>query len=126
MKSEEIKHLIHSLGINATYRGYRYLCYAVELAMKDEDYLLCISKWLYPEIAAKYETTVNGVERNIRTVITVCWERGNRKLLDHISAYPLTSKPSTGEFIDILITYLKQSHRYQTASDSHNISKTLL
>lgn len=111
MRAEEIQHLIHSLGINTTYHGYRYLCYAVELAVEDEDYLLCISKWLYPAIAAKYETTINSVERNIRTVITICWERGNRKLLNKISAYPLSSKPSTGEFIDILVTYLKQAHR---------------
>lgn len=105
---EEIESLIHSLGINATYRGYRYLSYAIFLALKDEDYLLFIGKYLYTTIADKYNTTPIGVERNIRTVITTCWERGNRQLLKQAAPYPLVSKPSAGEFMDILVTYLKK------------------
>lgn len=105
MKMEEIQKLIHSLGINATYQGYRYLCYAVSLALEDEDRLLFISKSLYPLIAEKYQSNAGTVERNIRTVITVCWDRGNRDLLKEIAPYPLTAKPTAGEFIDILVTY---------------------
>ena len=51
MPDREIELLIRSLGINGTYRGYRYLCYGIKLCLEDEDYLLCISKLLYPEIA---------------------------------------------------------------------------
>lgn len=103
-----IHHLIHSLGIHATYRGYRYLVYAVALSMQNEDYLLFISKSLYPAIAQKYQVSVSSVERNIRTIITACWNYGNRDLLQEITPYPLTEKPTTGEFIDILVTHLKR------------------
>lgn len=33
----EIEHLIRSLGIGATYRGYKYLCYAISLCLENED-----------------------------------------------------------------------------------------
>ncbi|MEG0591109.1 MAG: sporulation initiation factor Spo0A C-terminal domain-containing protein [Lachnospiraceae bacterium] len=106
----QIQLLIHCLGISATYRGYHYLSYALELVFRDEDILLCIGKSLYPPIAKKYNATPSSVERNLRTVITLCWEHGNRKFLNSISAYPLCHKPSIGEFIDILVMYLKISH----------------
>lgn len=106
---DRIQQLIHSLGISSTYYGYRYLYYAVRLVMENEDYLLAITKLLYPTIAEKYHTNRYGVERNIRTIVNVCWERGNRDLLQTMAAYPLTDKPTTGEFIDIICTYCKQS-----------------
>ena len=102
----EIPYLVRSLGIGATYRGYRYLTLALTLCFEDEDYLLGISKLLYPHIAQTYQTSVSSVERDLRTVITVCWERGNRELLKQISPCPLYTKPTTGEFLDILTNHL--------------------
>lgn len=105
----EVQSLVRSLGIGATYRGYRYLVCAISLCLDDEDYLLGISKLLYPKIAENYQTSVSSVERDLRTVISVCWERGNKKLLEDISPYPLSSRPTTGEFLDITTGYLKQN-----------------
>lgn len=102
----EIPYLVRSLGIGATYRGYRYLTLALTLCVEDEDYLLGISKLLYPYIAQTYQTSVSSVERDLRTVVTVCWERGNRELLKKISPCPLYTKPTTGEFLDILTNHL--------------------
>ena len=104
----EIYNLIRKLGIHATYRGYHYLAFAISLAMHDEDYLLFVTRWLYPDIAKRFQTTAGNVERNLRTVVSVCWERGNRELLEQIAGRELTNKPTTGEFIDMLADYLKQ------------------
>ena len=103
----DIEQIIHALGIHGTYHGYRYLVYAIRLALENEDYLLLISKWLYPDVAAKFHTSTSSVERNIRTVINYCWDHGNRRLLQELASYPLEHKPSTGEFLDILVTYFK-------------------
>ena len=35
-----IERLIHELGINSTYYGYRFLHYAILLAVRDSSYLL--------------------------------------------------------------------------------------
>ena len=108
MQSREIEMLIRSLGIGGTYQGYRYLCYGVSLCLSDENYLLAVSKLLYPKIAKTFCTTSCSVERNIRTVIRVCWERGNQEHLQEIALYSLDGKPSSSEFLDILVTYLRQ------------------
>ena len=44
----KIYFLLHSLGIGAKYRGFRYLAYGIALCMEDEDYLLRVSKTLDP------------------------------------------------------------------------------
>ena len=74
----EIYFLLHSLGIGAKYRGFRYLAYGIALCMEDEDYLLRVSKTLYPKIAQTFQVSSSCVERDIRTAISVCWTRGNR------------------------------------------------
>ena len=98
MDSRTIERLIRRLGIGATYRGYRYLCYGVSLCLTDEEYLLSISKLLYPIIAKEFNTTLSSVERDIRTVVQVCWEKGNKALLQDIAYRPLYNKPTAGEF----------------------------
>lgn len=109
MNEREIAYLIRCLGIGATYRGYRYLNYGIKLCLEDEDYLLSVSKLLYPQIAKHYHTTSYSVERDIRTVIKVCWERGNKKLLEEIALRPLHIRPSSSEFLDILTAHLSQN-----------------
>lgn len=109
MPEQKIERLIRSLGIGATYRGYRYLNYGIQLCLEDEDYLLSVSKLLYPQIAKHYCTTSYSVERDIRTVIEVCWNRGDRNLLQKIALRPLTMRPPSGEFFDILTAYLRQN-----------------
>lgn len=112
LEMKEIQYLVRSLGIGGNYQGYRYLTYAIYLCLENEDYLLSVSKLLYPEIAQTFQTTAYSVERNLRTVVNVCWERGNRMLLEDISFYPLLSKPTTGEFLDIVSGYLRQNSVY--------------
>jgi len=94
---EEISYIIEAHSI------FVFQCKAL-----DEDYLLSVSKLLYPQIAKNYHTTSSSVERDIRTVIRVCWERGNRRLLQEIALRPLDSQPTSSEFLDILTAHLRQ------------------
>lgn len=112
----EIECLIRSLGIGATYRGYRYLSYALKLCIQDEDYLLSVSKLLYPQIAKHFRATSGSVERNIRTVIKVCWERGNRSYLQDIALHTLSCRPTSSEFLDILTSHLMRNQYEKTGS----------
>ena len=114
MENRTIERLIRRLGIGATYRGYRYLCYGVSLCLTDEEYLLSISKLLYPIIAKEFNTTLSSVERDSRTVVQVCWDKVNKSLLQDIAYRPLYNKPTAGEFLDILVAYIQ--HTSDTSS----------
>jgi two-component system response regulator (stage 0 sporulation protein A) len=103
----EIYQLIHALGIKRTYMGYHHLATAIRLVLEDESRLLYVHKWLYNDVASVHHTTPACIERNIRTVVLYCWNKGNRQLLCSIAGCPLKEKPSNAEFIDILSCYLK-------------------
>lgn len=98
---KEIHELVRSMGIHATYKGYNYIIHALCLAQEDERRLLYITKQLYPLIAAKFNTSVQCVERNIRTVINSCW-KDQQELVQDACPYTLKLRPSTSEFLDIL------------------------
>ena len=109
METYKIEKLIRTLGIGATYRGYHYLNHGIRLCLEDENYLLAVSKLLYPQIAHSFQTTSCSVDRDMRTIIKVCWERGNRNHLQSLAMYPLDTRPTVGEFLDILVASLKDS-----------------
>ena len=73
--NERIRHLLYSLGVTANYTGFSYTVSAVELTAQDYDRLLMVTKWLYPEVASQFHTTMSCVERNIRTVAGIAWLR---------------------------------------------------
>ena len=98
--------ILKTLGIHRTYKGYYYVAEAVRLVQKDASLLLYISKSLYPSIARVYDTTISCVERNIRTVVTACWESEYATRLEELAGVPLYKKPTSGDFIDILANYL--------------------
>lgn len=98
--------VLKALGIRRTYKGYYYIADAVRLVMSDATKLLYISKSLYPEVARIHDTTINCVERDIRTVVSSCWESEYADILAEMAGAPLYRKPTSGEFIDILSSYL--------------------
>ncbi len=72
--SSAICDLLYQLGISANYKGFLHTAYAVSLCVEQQDRLLLVTKWLYPDVARKYGTNWKAVERNIRTVSTIAWK----------------------------------------------------
>lgn len=90
------------LGIPAHLRGYHYLREGICMSMDNMELVGSITKLLYPEIAKKYHTTDIKVERAIRSVIEIGWERGNEKLYEEIFGYSrvcVRIRPTNSEFI---------------------------
>lgn len=113
MKYErKTSNLLRRLRVNNSYKGFRYIVYGVNRVILNPDLLTYISKELYVEIACKFKTSVSCVERNIRTVVRIIWERGDRKFLAEIFGFPLEQKPRNGEFIDALAHYVVE-HYYE-------------
>ena len=103
----DIYNLLRLLGIGANYRGYHVCAVAVKLCMEDSNYLLLVTKNLYPEVAKICGCSWRAVERAIRTTAARAWER-NPQLLTEIARYPLTQPPTASDFIDMLSDYLSR------------------
>lgn len=95
--------LLFYLGVTPNYVGYLHTACAIKLATEDPQYLLCVTKWLYPNVAELCDTTWQAVERNIRTVISAIW-RENPERLSALSGTILRKKPRTAQFLAILST----------------------
>ncbi len=93
--------LLYQLGISQHYKGFFHTAYAVSLCMEQQDRLLLVTKWLYPDVAKKYGTTWKAVERNIRTASAIAWKR-NRSLLESLAKRHLDSRLCSAEFLALL------------------------
>ena len=100
-ESLEIRGLLHHIGITSNYSGFFYTAYAVELVLQDPERLLLVTKCIYPDVAKRFHTSWRCVERNIRTVTRIAWEK-NRPFLEELAQHPLSSLPSAGTFLAIL------------------------
>ena len=106
---KEINELLQELGVTANYMGYYHSSYAVSLAVRDREYLLSVTKSLYPEVARHYNTSATAVERNIRTVVSYVWNHSQGTLME-IARCRLSDKPTASQFIAILAAHLKDLH----------------
>lgn len=97
--------VIHDVGIPAHIKGYTYIRDAIDLCIKDNQFINSITKMLYPTIAKRHNTTSSRVERAIRHAIEVAWGRGHEEVLNNIFGYTIDTnkgKPTNGEFIALI------------------------
>lgn len=99
--------LLRRIGLRGTLRGFHYLQKAALLVLEDETYLLHLMKRLYPDIAHAFQVAPAQVERSMRTAIAVIWDQGNVAVLEDLIGYPIQGRPCVGEFIDIIVGYLR-------------------
>ncbi|MDO5390120.1 MAG: sporulation initiation factor Spo0A C-terminal domain-containing protein [Eubacteriales bacterium] len=99
--------IIRKLGVTSKYNGYFFLTDAIHLAMDSQDKSIKITKDIYPCLAKKYETTPMNIERNVRTVINICWET-NKEGMDEIAGHSLSCKPTNSEFVKMVVSYLAE------------------
>ena len=96
--------------------GHPYVVEAVLMAVENRYYINNVTFGLYPQIAAKFDTTATRVERGIRHLIEVTWLRGDMEILTRYfgnTIDPERGKPTNGEFIarlaNIVNMQLKQA-----------------
>lgn len=97
-----VTRIMLEMGMPAHLRGYHYLREAICLSIDNMELVGSVTKLLYPEIAKSYQTTNVKVERAIRSVIEVGWDRGNEELFEEIFGYSRANgktRPTNSEFI---------------------------
>ena len=104
-EAEVIKYvtkIMLDIGVPAHLKGYHYLRTAIMMTKADMEVAGSVTKLLYPDIAKKYKTTEQKVERAIRNAIEVSWERGNAETFEGFFGYSIRngkSRPTNSEYI---------------------------
>lgn len=93
--------VLKNLGVTPNYIGFHQTVCAVELVCRRPDTLFLVTKDLYPSVAKVYGTGWKTVERNIRFVIALAWDR-NPGLIRELAGYNMQQKPRAAQFIAIL------------------------
>jgi len=112
-----VTEILHQIGVPAHIKGYQFLREAILLTMENPEYINCVTKRLYPEIARTNGTTASRVERAIRHAIEVAWDRGDVDTLNSYFGYTIQSlrgKPTNSEFIAMIADRMrldKKAHR---------------
>ena len=104
-ETELVKHVTRimlDMGVPAHLKGYHYLRTAIIMSKQDMEVVGSVTKLLYPEIAKKFKTTEQKVERAIRNAIEVSWTRGNAETFEELFGYSVLtghSRPTNSEYI---------------------------
>ena len=97
-----VRQILLELGTPDHLVGHPFVVEAVLMSVENRYYINNVTFGLYPQIAAKFDTTATRVERGIRHLIEVTWLRGD---MDTLTRYfgntidPDRGKPTNGEFI---------------------------
>ena len=103
----EVERLLRQLRIPGKLKGVAYLRDAIASDFREPDRTSYITKDLYPELAKRHGTKASRVERAIRHAIKVCWQDGDRQLLDQIAGFHLEKRPTNSQFIDLVSFYFR-------------------
>ena len=90
------------MGVPAHLKGYHYLRTAIIMSVKDMETVSSVTKLLYPEVAKRFRTTDQKVERAIRNAIEISWNRGNRSTFEILFGYSADcgrGRPTNSEYI---------------------------
>lgn len=97
-----VTEIMLEMGVPAHLKGYHYLREAIMMSGKDMEAVSSVTKLLYPEVARKYHTTDQKVERAIRNAIEISWNRGNKEAIEMLFGYSADSgrsRPTNSEYI---------------------------
>ncbi len=108
-----IAEVLKEIGMPVGIKGNKYLIHAIELVIRDREYLENIMKSLYPVIANKENVSSSSVERAIRHAISITWERDDlvgklNSLFRHHTQRisEKATKPTNLTFIRIMSGYI--------------------
>ena len=105
-----IRELLLELGAPDHLVGHPYMVQAILLAAKDRKYIDSITFGLYPQLAVMFDTTASRVERALRHLIEVIFDRCEYEVLNSYfgnSVHPDKGKPTNSEFIARMANVVK-------------------
>ena len=107
---ERVRQILLELGAPDHLLGHEYVVEGILLVANDRTYINNITFGLYPQLAARFDTTASRVERAIRHLVEVTWMRGDMDVLGKYFGNTVSmdkGKPTNGEFIARLANVVK-------------------
>lgn len=107
--SRNIQDILLTIGMPSNLLGFHYIMSALHMIQIDPDYLRCITKGLYCDIATKYDTTPSRVERAMRHAIATTWLNGDIKYINYLfknCVNPQKNTPSNSLFLARMYYFL--------------------
>lgn len=98
----DITNILLKMGIGPHIRGFHYLRDAIAITIKNNGLIVAAVKGMYSDVAQKYDTTSNRVERAIRYAIESIWTYGNHEYIKELFGEDRKRRPSNSEFIAII------------------------
>lgn len=105
-----LRQILLELGAPDHLLGHPYVIQGVLLVIHDQMYINNITFGLYPQLAARFDTTAARVERAIRHLVEVTWSRGDMDVLMRYFGNTVSAekgKPTNGEFVARLANVVK-------------------
>ncbi len=106
-----VREVLLELGAPDHLSGHPYMVEALLMCLEDRMYINNITFGLYPQVAAKFDTTAARVERAMRHLIEVTWDRGDVDVLIRYFGNTISmdrGKPTNGEFIARITNVVRQ------------------
>lgn len=103
-QEKQIQRMLRQLSMTGSYLGFYYLSHGLQLIIGNPMLILHVCKGLYVDIASNFNTSIECVERDIRTVKIHTMKYGDRELINEIFGDG-KEIPSNSEFIDALYQY---------------------
>lgn len=92
---------IRQFRISSKYKGYPIIVDAIEMYIVNNGKTVQITKDIYPILAQKYNMSLSSVERDIRTIVEVCWQN-DKCSVEEILGYKTNKCPSNSIFLDAI------------------------
>ena len=105
------RQILLDIGAPDHLMGHPFAVEAVVMCVGNGDYIKSITKRLYPQVAAKFDTNASRVERAIRHLVEIAWDRGDMDVLYSYFGNTISrdrAKPTNGEFIARIANVVRQ------------------
>ncbi len=98
-------------GASPDYAGYKYLVKALSMGMENTSVLDKVTTILYPTVARQCGVSAMAVERGIRTLINVMWQRSDPETIRVLMGNYAQLAPGNGRFISVVSRRLQMEYK---------------
>ena len=115
--------LLRHLGATGRLVGFQYAAYMIDRVIREPNDIQLITKRLYPETARRFHTSASAVERAVRTLVRVIWQKEDHSFFNEVAGVPLTHSPSVSDFIDMSAGFLRRLNAQENTDENVYPSK---